>query len=399
MLFAGVLLILGLSTAAALLPGALARRGARAARANTQRILASQAGTANLRTAWACSELGKISCLEKQLEAVPEVGDDEVRVDVRAIGLNYADVFCVLGLYEAANKMLEEQGDGASLCPGLEFAGVVSAVGARVGRVAVGQRVYGFTRFGAYRTSVVVRERLVRPMPETWSFNEAAALLVQGLTAWHGLVELGGARKGSRVLVHSAAGGVGSCALEICSAIGADAVGVVGSPHKVDFLRERFPRCTPLVRSSERRYAAQLAEVGFEYDVVLESLGGKYLTGALDRVAPMGRLVHFGATAAYGGSIVDGLFKWIKLVPNFLRRPFVDPGELVPKNRALMGFNLIWLTEREDKLERELDEMLTTGGLASRPPAVGRTFPFDELPAALRYLQSGASVGKVVVEV
>jgi NADPH:quinone reductase-like Zn-dependent oxidoreductase len=357
---------------------------------------------------WEAETLGSLSYLKRVATAVPSVGDDEVRVGVRAIGLNYADVFCALGLYEAANKMLEEQ--GGALCPGLEYAGEVLEVGCGVKSFKCGDRVYGFTRFGAYRTQVVVRHQLLQHTPEGWSDAEAAALLVQGITAWHGLVELGNAKAGSRVLVHSAAGGVGCAALEICGAIGAHAVAVVGSESKVPFLRERFPQnVTPLVRVGERNYAAQLAEPELaglpalapdgQYDVVLESLGGKYLTAALDRVAPMGRLVHFGATHAYGGESVDGFLKWLKLIPSFLSRPMVDPGKLVPKNAAIFGFNLIWLTEREDEMRRELEQMLTVGGLTKRPHAIGRTFPFAELVEALAWLRSGSSTGKVVVTV
>lgn len=241
---------------------------------------------------------------------------DECKIAVRAIGLNYADVFCCLGLYEAANKMLAEK--GGALCPGLEFAGEVMEVGPEVRNLRKGDRVYGFSRFvrhlaalklarrappsvrraasmfivdggstdscsqGAYRTKIIAREPLLRKVPADWTYAEAASLLVQGLTAWHGLVELGGARKGSRVLVHSAAGGVGCAALTICDAIGADAVAVVGAAEKVEFLRARYPRCTPLVRARESQYAAQLAELGGEFDVVLESLGGRYLSAALE---------------------------------------------------------------------------------------------------------------------
>lgn len=330
-----------------------------------------------------------------------ELADNECIVSVRAIGLNYADIFCVLGLYEAANKMLAEGGDGheTGLVPGLEFSGVVLATGRGVTQHSIGDRVYGFCRFGAYRTKVVAPDYLLKPIPDGWSFAEGTAVMAQGLTAWTGLVTMGRARKGSRVLVHSAAGGVGCATLQICEALGCEAVGVVGDESKVAFLRDRYPSCTPLVRAPERRYAQQLRELGKDFDVVMDSLGGRYLTAALERVAPFGHLVHFGATHAYGGSPVDGLLKWLKLVPSYLRRPFVDPGALVPANRAIVGLQMIWLTERVDELTLALDEMLTRGGLASRPPAVGKTFDFAQLPAALDYLRSGKSVGKVVVTV
>ena len=203
---------------------------------------------------WRAATLGSLSYLEQHTSSVAPLAPEECLVEVRAIGLNYADVFCVLGLYEAANKMLAQSPpDDRALVPGLEFAGNVIEVGDRVTDLAVGDRVYGFCRFGAYRTKVVSRPALLRKMPDAWSYVEGAALLVQGLTAWHGLVELGGAKQGSRVLVHSAAGGVGCAAMQICASIGAAATGVVGSPAKLPFLTERFPQCTPLVRAPERQ--------------------------------------------------------------------------------------------------------------------------------------------------
>ena len=313
------------------------------------------------RVSWETETFGGISSLVPATSPVPSPAADEAVIAVRAIGLNYADVFCVLGLYEAANAVIAAT--GGAFCPGLEFAGEVLSVGSDVTQFKPGERVYGFCRFGAYRSVVAAREPLLRRIPDEWSYAEAAGLLVQGLTAWHGLVELGVARAGSRVLVHSAAGGVGCAALSICEALGCEAVGVVGGEHKRTFLTDRFSspggwRPALLVRRSEREYASQLDDLAgaarasdlpgsatntAQFDVVLDSLGGRYFTAALDRLAPMGRLVHFGATYSYGGAS-DGLRKWLTLVPGWLGRPKVDPGELVGTNRAVMGFNLIWWT-------------------------------------------------------
>lgn len=154
------------------------------------------------------------------------------------------------------------------------------------------------------------------------------------------------------------------------------------------------------MRGPERGYANQLATLpgGGRFDCVLDSLGGNFFSAALESLEPMGRMVHFGATHSYGGAS-GGLRKWLTLIPGFLSRPRLDPGMLVGTNRAVMGFNLIWLTERVEMLTAELDAMLANGGLLARAPAVGKTFPFDELPQALHHLNSGASVGKVVVEV
>lgn len=352
------------------------------------------------RESWELSttKLGSVANLQRTRSAVPAPGADEVVVSVRAIGLNFADVFCCLGLYEAANAVCAET--GGSFCPGLEMAGVATAVGSQVTAIRPGDRVYGFARFGAYRTVVVQRAKLLRPVPASWSFTEAAALAVQGLTAWHGLVHLGACAKGARVLVHSAAGGCGVAAMQICTSLGCSVVGLVGSEAKRAWLLERFPAAEAvLVRGAEKDYAAALAALpGGGFDVVLDALGGGYFTAGLEALRPMGRIVHYGATHSYGGAS-DGLLKWLTLVPGHLSRPMVDPGKLTPANRSVMGFNLIWLTEREELLMAELEEMMTRGGLAVRPPAVGKTFDFGDMPAALAYLNSGASVGKVVVQV
>ena len=358
---------------------------------------------------WEASSLTGIASLKCRTKAVPPISETGVVIKVKAIGLNFADIFCVLGVYEAANKMLSDGSPpnsggmaqaAGSFCPGLEFSGEVVAVGAAVTNIGVGDRVYGFTRFGAYRTVVVQDAAYLRRVPDSWSYAEAAALVVTGLTAWHGLVELGNVKRGRRVLIHSAAGGVGTAAMQICTSLGAPPTGVVGAESKATWLQERFPEAEVLVRGRERDYAAQLAALpgGGRFDCVLDSLGGAYFSAALESLEPMGRIVHFGATYSYGGAS-GGLRKWLTLVPGYLTRPRLDPGQLVGTNRAVMGFNLIWLTERVEMLTAELDEMLLKGGLLVRPPAVGKSFPFEELPQALHYLNSGASVGKVVVEV
>ena len=179
------------------------------------------------RYSWESTRLGRLDSLEQVSAPVPELREDEVMIGVRAIGLNFADIFCCLGLYEAANKELEER-NGGSFCPGLEFAGDVLSVGSAVAGVKQGDRVFGFTRFGSYRSIVVTKAVYTRPVPAGWTYAEAAALLAQGLTAWHGLVPLGAARKGSRVLIHSAAGGVGCAAMQICTSLGCE---VNSSPH------------------------------------------------------------------------------------------------------------------------------------------------------------------------
>ncbi|KAH8044912.1 hypothetical protein JL722_14481 [Aureococcus anophagefferens] len=283
------------------------------------------------RRVWRSRQLGSIDNLElEEIQIAEALAPDCARVRVGAIGLNFADVFSVLGLYAAFSEQPPLS------VAGLEFAGTVEEASTACG-YAVGDRVFGFTRAAAD----------------------------SGLTAYYGLAKLGAATAGSRVLVHSAAGGVGMLSLEICAALGCDAVGVVSSDAKKDAIHARFP--------------AEVAD-------------GRFKVLALDRLAPMGRLVHFGATH---GAAPRRPLKWrrrAELPPAAM----VDPGELTSSNRAVFGFNLIWLTEREDVLEAALAAPDCAGG---RPCLDGAAFHFDDLPGALKHLQSGKTTGKVVVRV
>lgn len=134
----------------------------------------------------------------------------------------------------------------------------VDEVGPGVTLLEKGDRVYGFTRFGAYVSHVNVPETYCRRMPSSWSFAEGAAFLVQGLTAWHAMIELGAAKKGQSVLVHSAAGGVGALAMELCQKIGASPIATIGSEKKVSFLMERFGVKVRLRRTNCRRGSLQV---------------------------------------------------------------------------------------------------------------------------------------------
>jgi NADPH:quinone reductase-like Zn-dependent oxidoreductase len=142
--------------------------------------------------------------LEVETAPDPEPGPGEVVVRTDAAGVNYADVIVRMGLYESAKKYV-----GWPITPGFEFAGTVAAVGADVTDVTRGARAVGVTRFGGYATHVVVPADQVLPMPRGATPSEAAALPAVYLTAWYALFELAAAKPDMRVLVHSAAGGVG----------------------------------------------------------------------------------------------------------------------------------------------------------------------------------------------
>jgi alcohol dehydrogenase len=312
-------------------------------------------------------------------------------VAVGAVGLNFADLAACLGLYSATPP--------GAFVPGLEFAGTVEAVGEGAAAVAPGDRVIGLTRFGGYATRVNADARYLHPLPAGWSVAEGAAFPVQAITAWYGISELGACKAGDTVLVQSAAGGVGLNALAILERLGARVVAAVGHHSKVAFLVDHagLERRQIVVRD-RGTFGSQLDEVlrvnrmsGF--DLVLDAVAGPFFDPAYRRLRPGGRIVIYGAADLMPSGTRTN---WLKLAARYLARPRVDPIQMVSANKSVMGFNLIWLWEQADRLPRAY------AGLAphiTRPPHIGRRFAFAEAPAALRYLQSGGSIGKVVLEV
>jgi NADPH:quinone reductase-like Zn-dependent oxidoreductase len=346
------------------------------------------------RTVWRLSRAGSLERLERRDEPLPEPGPGEARVRVEAIGLNFADLFAAQGLYSATPR--------GSFIPGLECAGVVEALGSGAGsdsRLAVGDRVIALTRFGAYATALNAGVAYLRPVPPGWSAAQAAAWPVQGLTAWYGLVALGDVQPGQWVLVQSAAGGVGLIALDMLGALGARPVAVVGREAKRRFLVEHrgLPPDAVLVRDA-RRFASQLdaalaAAGAAGFDCVLDAVLGPTFRPAFDRLRPAGRYVLFGAADFMSRGARPN---YLRLAIGYLRRPRLDPLAMISDNRSLLAFNLIWLWEHANRLPAGYAALER---LAPRPPHVGAAFAFDRAPEAMRLLQGGETIGKVVLEV
>ena len=346
------------------------------------------------RDVWRIDRAGSLDRLTRRTETLDAPGPGEARVAVQAIGLNFADIFACLGLYSATPK--------GSFIPGLEFSGVVEALGPALpgapASIRIGDHVVGLTRFGGYATAINSPVQFLRPMRPGWDFAEAAAFPVQGLTAGYGLLKLGALERGDVVLLQSAAGGVGLNALAILNATDARTIAVVGSESKRQWLVEQrgLVKEHVIVRRPSTFAAdldAALAAIGAKgFDVVFDAVSGPYFRPAYDRLSPEGRLVVYGAADFMKPG---ARANYLHLALSDLRRPRIDPLQMISENRSVMGFNLIWLWDRADQLLGAYDAL---DALITAPPLVGRRFNFADTHDATRYLQSGVSVGKVVLE-
>ena len=334
------------------------------------------------RRVWRTEKAGAISNLQLCEEPLSPLAADKIRVQVKAVGLNFADIFALTGLYSATPE--------GSFVPGLEFSGIVTECGAGAHtELQVGDRVYGCTRFGGYASVIDVPPQHCRKIPEGWSFAEGAAFPAQSLTAYYALTTLGAIQPGKVVLIQSAAGGVGLQAMRMAAEMGAIPIGTVSSESKREFLAgQGFDEV--IVRGED--FAMQLNTMlnGRKLHAVLDGIGGKIQKQSFAALAPTGRLVVLGAAEFTPGDKPN----WLKAAWLYLKRPRYDVMDMISTNRSVLAFNLIWLWQEQTLF----DELLEGCSALELPaPYVGREFSFADAHKAIEFLRSGTSMGKVVL--
>ena len=336
-----------------------------------------------MRSVW-IPKVGAPDVLELREGPDVHAGPGEVRIRVAASGVNFADVMARMGLYPDAPKL--------PCVVGYEVAGTVDEVGAGVSGFAVGDRVLAFTRFKGYADLVVVPAAQVAALPAGMSFEEGAALPVNYLTAILMLEVLGNVRRGDRVLVHGAAGGVGFAAVQLCRLYGAEIIGTAsaakhaalkdaGVAHTIDYGTQDFVAETKRVTG------------GKGADVILDPIGGENLRKSYRALAPLGRLVAYGVSSmapATSRRILPALWQLARM-PRF---GFV---RLMNENHGVLGFNLGHLWDEMPRLRTFLEKLLDHYRDGHVRPVIAKTFPLADAAGAHAYLQSRANVGKVLL--
>ncbi|WP_043239102.1 type I polyketide synthase [Streptomyces violaceusniger] len=301
--------------------------------------------------------------------ACPEVLEPlragQVRIDVHAAGVNFRDALIVLGMYP-----------GDAVFGGSEGAGVVREIGPEVTHVSVGDRVMGLFE-GAFGPQAVADARTVVPIPDGWTFRQAAATPVVFLTAWYGLVELGGLQAGERVLIHAATGGVGTAAVRIARHLGAE-VYATASPGKHGVLEAMGIDEVHRASSRDLDFEETLREAtgGRGVDVVLNSLAGEFVDASLRLLREGGRLLEMGKTDVRDPELIAAEY------PGVTYRVYDLITDAGP--------------DRIGRMLRELGELFASGLL--EPPPV-RAWPLSRAREALRYLSQAKHTGKLVLDV
>ncbi len=316
------------------------------------------------------TEFGDGDVLEPVEHEKPEPEEGEIRIAVEAAGINFADVQQRRGRYPG--------GPEPPYVPGLEAAGTIDAVGDGVDR-EVGDRVVTMLENGGYAEYATAPAFGLFDVPEFMSFEEAAGFPVQFLTAWAVLHERGGVEAGERVLVHAAAGGVGSAAVQLADAADAELFATASTDEKLD-LAARLG-ADHAINYEEADFATEIDAItdGAGVDLVLDGVGGETFDRSLDALTPYGRLVTFGVASGEPTT--------------------ADATRLLFGNKSVVGFHLGRTMAHDPQrvlgAVPELTGMLADGTLAV---VVGETFPLADAADAHEFVESRGSVGKVVLE-
>jgi NADPH:quinone reductase-like Zn-dependent oxidoreductase len=313
-----------------------------------------------------------------------KAGPGEVVVRVHRSGINFADLMMRLGIYDTAPPF--------PFTPGWEVAGTVMAVGEAVEGLEPGQRVVAFTNFEGYAEQALVKHEHLLRLSDDVSLDAAAAMPVTYLTAFHMLVHLGNIQTGETVLVHHAAGGVGTAAAQIAKVYGAGRIFGVASSPKKEFVEEHG--MTFIDRDGEDFVAAVKRETeGIGVHHALDPVGGPHLKRSFKALRQGGKLYAFG-----GSTFVPGpTFSRLKALVQLIRTPRFNPMKLIGGNRAIFGVHIGRSKDftRMKKHMLQLMELLNSQKIA---PVVDRVFPFERVAEAHHYMHARKNRGKVLLD-
>ncbi|MBS9476863.1 NAD(P)H-quinone oxidoreductase [Ancylobacter sp. VKM B-3255] len=319
-------------------------------------------------------DFGEADALRLTEVPMPEVRPGDLLVKVRAAGVNRADLLQRQGYYG-------RQTYGESDLLGLEVAGEVIAVGTDVTDIRPGERVMGIVGGGAYAEFARVDRSMAVPIPEHLDYVGAAAVMESFVTAWEAAVHLGGTTKGTAVLIHAAAGGVGSAAVEIAHALGARAFATANAERRAEVLALGAEAVFDY-RSEDFEQGVRDATGGRGVDVIVDFVGGDYLARNLRSLAPGGRLVQVGLL---GGQDTTNIPLSV-LLHNHLRLI----GTVMKSRRA---------DEKRAMVRRFAEGALPMFADGRLKPLVGKVFPLARAAEAHRTMEAGGGFGKIVLKV
>jgi NADPH:quinone reductase-like Zn-dependent oxidoreductase len=337
-----------------------------------------------MRAIWTTGTSGPDS-LEVRATEDPEPAPGQVRIRVRAAGLCFAEVMAAQGLYPDAPKF--------PAVLGYEAAGVIDKVGEGVDERREGSHVIALARYGAHSDVVCVPANQAFAIPPHKDFTEAAAIPVNYVTAYHILFRAATIRPGERVLVHMAAGGLGTAALQLCRTV--DGVETFGTASAAKHAALREEGCTHPIDYHTTDYVKEIRRLtnGEGVDVVLDPLGGADSRKGLKLLRPGGRLVAYGFANMASGRRRSRA----RVLRQVASIPLLTPVQLMNANKAVAGVHIGRLVSRMDLLAEELTEVLALWAAGTITPRIDGTYPFAKAADAHARILSRGNTGKIIL--
>ncbi|MEP1094206.1 MAG: NADPH:quinone oxidoreductase family protein [Cyclobacteriaceae bacterium] len=314
----------------------------------------------------------------------PTPGENEVKVKIVCIGINYAEILSRKGQYRWAPKR--------PYVPGMEAYGVVVEIGKNVSRFAVGEKVIVGQQYGGYAEFACVAEHLCFPAIASFSPEENAAYLVNFMTAWVALKKLCRVESEERVLIHAAAGGVGTAAVQIAKALGCHVFGTASKMEKLNLIKKLGADMA--INYTTQDFYEEIVKEGGKVDCVLEVVGGDVFKKSLELLNPFGRMAVIGFASI-------NLKKWnpVSWWQTWKAAPKVQLIEMSKRSQGIYASHIGYLTDNTKVIAEIWDELEIFVQEHQLRPIVGKTFDFEDLPSAHRYMESRESVGKIVVNI
>ena len=316
----------------------------------------------------------------------PSPSANQVLIKVSHFGLNYADIMARKGLYNDRPAL--------PCVLGYEAVGEVEAVGENAKRYEVGDLVLGFTQFGGYAEYAVADYRGVVTLASGTNREEATALATQYCTAWFSACHMVNFHKGDRVLVHAAAGGVGTALVQIAKWKGCEVIGTASRPEKLEYIKAQG--ADHVINYQTHDFSEELKRIlGTErLDVVFDPVGGSNFKKSLQMLGSGGRIVTFGASEWSNSN--GGLMAKLKLAFGF---GFLHPIGLLMKAKAVIGINMLRIGENKpDYLQQTIDAVYEHYKTGILKPTVDSVFDAKDISKAHERLEGRKSTGKVVVK-
>ncbi|WP_027964372.1 quinone oxidoreductase family protein [Halalkalibacillus halophilus] len=317
------------------------------------------------------TEFGGPEVLTLSEKEQPQPNTDEVLIKVTSIGVNFADTMRRQDQYVIPTPL--------PFTPGSEVAGEVVACGDQVTNLNIGDKVVSLIDQGAYSEYVTISAQFVIPIPDGLSDKQAVALPLQGLTAYHTIQTMGQMKPNETILIHAAAGGVGTLAVQLAKYFKAGTIIATASrPEKRQLAMDMGADYT--VDYTQDTWKQEIMDItnGDGVDVALEMVGGEIFNQTLELLATFGRLVFYGAASG--------------------ELPTFSPFELMKENKTVNGFFLPQIMRRPDLLASSLSEIMKLAADGQLSITIGGVYPLEEVATCHRDLESRKTTGKLILE-